>query len=442
MRWGRDMDLMPWKVPRAPHSERLYRRAQRSLVGGVDSPVRAFRAVGGTPRFAVRGKGPWIMDADGGRYLDYCGSWGALLLGHAPTPVVRAICDAAARGTSFGTASEPEIRLAEKVKRLVPSIELLRFVNSGTEATMSAVRVARGFARRDAIVTFEGGYHGHADALLVRAGSGVAAAGLPASQGVPRGAIEGTLVARYNDLSGVEGLFRRRGDEIAAILVEPVAGNMGVVPPDPGFLEGLRRLADEHGSLLIFDEVITGFRVDRGGAQARYRVRPDLTCLGKVLGHGVPVGAYGGRKDVMELVAPLGPVYQAGTLAGNPLAMAAGAAALGLVDLRLYTNLERVSAVLERGIVDAATDRRVPLRLQRVGSMLGLFFRDAVVRNFDDARLSDPAAYARLFWSLLTRGVYLPPAPYETLFVSAAHSREDVGRTIDAFDAAFRGMGG
>ncbi len=426
------------EIPRAPRSERLFARAQRSLVGGVDSPVRAFRAVGGTPRFILRGRGPWIEDADAQRYLDYCGSWGALLLGHADPGIVKAVRGAAMRGTSFGAATEAEVRLAEAVKRLVPSIDLLRFVNSGTEATMSAIRAARGFTGRDLIVTFEGGYHGHADLFLARAGSGVAAAGLPASKGIPPGAIQDTLVARYNDLESVEDLFRRHGSAIAAVLVEPVAGNMGVIPPVPGFLDGLRDLTEDHGALLVFDEVITGFRIARGGAQERFDVRPDITCLGKILGHGLPVGAYGGRREVMEVVAPLGPVYQAGTLAGNPIAMAAGLEVLRRLRRALYAELERTCATLERGITGAARDAGVRVRVQRVGAMLGLFFRDGRVRNFGDAKASDASAYARLFWSLLARGVYLPPAPFEAVFVSTAHAPDDIDRTIEAFQDAFR----
>jgi len=426
------------RILRAPRSERLFARARRSLVGGVDSPVRAFRAVGGSPRFIVRGRGAWLEDADGRRYLDYCGSWGALLLGHAHPAVVRAVREAATRGTSFGAATEAEVDLAEAVKRVLPSIDLLRFVSSGTEATMSAVRAARGFTGRDRILTFEGGYHGHADAFLARAGSGLAAAGLPASDGVPWGATRDTLVTPFNDLDRVEDLFNRHGEDIAAIVVEPVAGNMGVVPPEPGFLEGLRAVTEAHGALLVFDEVITGFRVGRGGAQGRFRVRPDLTCLGKVLGHGLPVGAYGGRREIMQVVAPLGPVYQAGTLAGNPLAMAAGLAALRALDPVLYARLERASGRLERGIADAASDAGASLRVQRVGSMVGLFFRKAPVRTFEEAKDSDATAYARLFWSLLARGVYLPPAPFETLFVSAAHGPEEIDRTIDAFRDALR----
>jgi len=430
------------EIPRAPKSERLFERAKRSLVGGVDSPVRAFTSVGGAPRFIVRGRGSKMTDADGRTYLDYCGSWGALLLGHAHPDVVRAVRAAAGRGTSFGAATEAEAALAERVKQLLPSVDLLRFVNSGTEATMSAVRAARGFTDRDRILLFGGGYHGHADQFLVSAGSGVAAIGLPRSAGVPAGKVEDTLVATYNDLEGVQELYGLHGDTIAAVLIEPVAGNMGVVPPEPGFLEGVRRLTQDHGSVLIFDEVISGFRVAPGGAQERYGVRPDLTCLGKVLGHGLPVAAYGGRKEIMEKVAPLGPVYQAGTLSGNPLAMAAGLAALAHVRPSLYGPLESNAGRLQKGLADAAADAGVALRIQRVGSMVGLFFLDGPVRNYDGARAMDKAAYARFFWGMMRRGVYLPPAPFETAFLSAAHTAAEVDRTVEAASEALREIGG
>lgn len=424
--------------PRAPKSERLFERAQQSLVGGVDSPVRAFRSVGGTPRFLVRGKGAYVWDADGRRYLDFCMSWGALLLGHANPAVVRSVRSAAGRGMSFGAATEAEVRLAEDVKRRFRSIDLLRFVNSGTEATMSAVRVARGSTGRDKIVTFEGAYHGHADALLVKAGSGVAAAGLPGSAGVPESVVRDTLLATYNDLASVEGLFRSHGDQIAGVLVEPVAGNMGVVPAERGFLEGLRRITRDFGSLLVFDEVISGFRVARGGAQEKYAVTPDLTCLGKVLGNGLPVGAYGGRRDIMERVAPLGPVYQAGTLSGNPLAMAAGLATLKQLRSDLYDRLEKCGAQLEGRLRDAAHDADVDIQVPRVGSMMGLFFRRDPVRNYGDAQAMDKNAYARFFWSLIKRGVYFPPAPFETFFLSSSHYVPEVERTIEAAAAAFK----
>ena len=433
---------MDAEIPAAPRSEKLFERAKASLVGGVDSPVRAFASVGGAPRFIVRGKGARMTDADGQSYLDYCGSWGALLLGHAHPDVVRAVREAAGRGTSFGAATEGEVTLAERVKTLVPSLDLVRFVSSGTEATMSAARVARGFTDRDRVLVFEGGYHGHADPFLVRAGSGVAAVGLPRSAGVPEGQLEDTLVATYNDLEGVRELFRLHGETIAAVLVEPVAGNMGVVPPEPGFLQGLRKVTQDYGSLLVFDEVITGFRVAPGGAQQRYGVRPDLTSLGKNHGHGLPVAAYGGRREIMERVAPLGPVYQAGTLAGNPLAMAAGDAALRHVRPSLYAALERNAAALEAGLVDGAADAGVSLRVQRAGSMVGVFFLDTPVRHYDGARAMDKAAYGRFFWGMMRRGVYLPPAPFETVFVSAAHTREDIDRTVEAAAEALREVRG
>ncbi len=426
----------------APRSEKLFARARESLVGGVDSPVRAFASVGGTPRFIVRGKGPRLYDADGASYLDLCNSWGAILLGHAHPAIVKAVREAAGRGTSFGAATEAEFLLAERVKALVPSLDLLRFVNSGTEATMSAVRAARGFTGRDRVLIFEGGYHGHADQFLIAAGSGVAAAGIPKSRGVPEGTIEDTVIAPYNDLDALKLLFARYGDTMAAVLVEPVAGNMGVVLPDRGFLEGIVRLCREYGVLLIFDEVITGFRVARGGAHALSGIRPDLTCLGKVLGHGLPVAAYGGRREIMEQVAPLGPVYQAGTLAGNPLAMAAGLAILPLLKPALYARLEKSSARLESGLKDAADDASVRFTIQRAGSMLGLFFLDGPVRNLEDARAMDRSAYARFFWGMLRRGTYLPPAPFETTFLSAAHTVDDVDRTIESAAGAFRDRGG
>lgn len=438
MPWGSDMPAEGPHFPRAPRSERLFARAQKSLVGGVDSPVRAFRQVGGTPRFIVRGRGPFLIDADGRQYLDYCQSWGALLLGHAEPGIVKAVRQAASLGMSFGAATESEVRLAEAIQKLVPSLERLRFVNSGTEATMSAARAARGFTGRSKILVFEGAYHGHADEFLVKAGSGVAAAGLPASAGVPPSLVADTVAARYNDLASVEEAFRRHGPDLAAVLVEPVAGNMGVVPPIHGFLEGLRRITKAAGSLLVFDEVITGFRVAPGGAQALYGVTPDLTCLGKILGHGLPVAAYGGRKDVMGRVAPLGPVYQAGTLAGNPLAMAAGLAALPRLQPRLYSRLERQGARLERGLRDAAHDAGIALQVPRVGSMIGLFLTDRPVGNYDEATAADRDGYRRLFWSLLRKGIYLPPAPFETAFLSAAHTPDDVDRTIEAMDAALR----
>ncbi len=432
------MKIGPNGIPTAPRSERLFARAQRSLVGGVDSPVRAFRNVGGTPRFIVRGRGPFLFDEDGTQYLDFCQSWGALLLGHAHPDIVHAVREASGRGTSFGTATELEVRLAEAVKRLLPSLDLLRFVNSGTEATMSAVRVTRGFTGRDKIVVFEGGYHGHADEFLVKAGSGLAAAGLASSAGVPASLVRDTLVARYNDLESVENLFIEHAGQVAAVLVEPIAGNMGLVPPERGFLEGLRRLSSDDGSLLIFDEVITGFRVAPGGAQSLYGVTPDLTCLGKILGHGLPVAAYGGRSAIMEKVAPLGPVYQAGTLAGNPLAMAAGLATMRHVRPALYAQLERLGARLEKGLQEAAKDAHAEVRVQRVGSAFAVFHREAPVQTYNDVKTIDRSAYGPLFWSFLQRGIYLPPAPFETAFLSSAHTAGGIDRTIECARAAFR----
>lgn len=435
------MDVETSRIPSAPKSERLFVRAQKSLVGGVNSPVRSFRGVGGTPRFIVAGHGAYVHDADGHRYMDYCLSWGALLLGHAHPDVVKAVQVAASKGTSFGTPTESEILLAEQVRRRFPSMDLLRFVSSGTEATMSAIRVARGFTGRDKVLIFEGGYHGHADPFLVRPGSGVADAGLPGSVGVPSGAAQDTLLATYNDLESVEKAFRRHRGSIAAVLVEPVAGNMGVVPPDSGFLEGLRGLTRDFGGLLIFDEVITGFRVAPGGAQERYGIEPDLTCLGKILGHGVPVGAYGGRREIMETVAPLGPVYQAGTLSGNPLAMASGLAALRRLRPPLYARLEKNGDRLEKGLADAAEDSDVPLQVARMGSMVGLSFRPSPVHSYRDAMSIDRTRYARFFWSLLNRGIYLPPAPLETIFLSSAHGLQEIDETIEASEAAFQEAG-
>jgi glutamate-1-semialdehyde 2,1-aminomutase len=389
----------------------------------------------------MSGDGAYVRDADGRRYLDYCLSWGALILGHAHPDVVKAVQGATAKGTSFGAATEAEVLLAEQVKRRFPSIDLLRFVSSGTEATMSAVRAARGFTGRDKVVIFEGGYHGHADPFLVRSGSGMAAARLPGSAGVPAAAIQDTLLATFNDLESVEDAFRLHGGAIAAILMEPVAGNMGVVPPERGFLEGLRGLTRDFGSLLIFDEVITGFRVAPGGAQERYGIAPDLTCLGKILGHGLPVGAYGGRHEIMETVAPLGPVYQAGTLSGNPLSMASGLAALRGLRPALYARMETNGKRLEKGLVQIADDARVPLQVARVGSMVGLSFGGSTIHNYRHAQSMDPARYARFFWSLLNRGIYIPPAPFETMFLSSAHGPDELDTTIEAAEKSLREAG-
>jgi len=419
-------------------SEALFARAQRSIPGGVNSPVRAFKAVGGTPLFVRKAEGARIWDADGRSYLDYVGSWGPMILGHAHPAVVEAVCQAAARGTSFGAPCAPEIELAERVTRLVPSIEKVRFVSSGTEAAMSAVRLARGFTGRRKVLKFEGCYHGHADAFLVAAGSGVATLGIPGSPGVPEGTVGDTLVAPYNDLSAVEEVASAHGSDLAAVIVEPVAGNMGCVPPRDGFLLELREIAKRAGAVLIFDEVITGFRLAPGGAQKIYGVLPDLTCLGKILGGGLPAAAYGGRAEIMDCVAPVGPVYQAGTLSGNPLAMAAGCATLDhLVRPENYDRLDALAARLQSGIVRAAAESGVAVTVNRVGSMLTPFFCPGAVVDYQTAKASDTSRFARFFHGMLERGVYLPPGQFEAAFVSLAHTEADIDATIAAAAAAF-----
>lgn len=408
--------------PSAPRSAALFAEAEQLMPGGVSSPVRAFKSVGGTPRFIARGEGAVIVDADDNRYVDLVLSWGPLILGHAHPGVVASIAAAAALGTSFGAPTELELRLAERVVATFPSIEMLRFVNSGTEAVMSAVRLARAVTHRSAILKFDGCYHGHADALLASAGSGVATLGLPDSPGVPPSTVADTLVAAYNDLEAVERLFSARRDGIAAVLVEPVAGNMGVVPPEPGFLDGLREITERHGALLVFDEVMTGWRVHPRGAQALYGITPDLTCLGKVLGGGLPVAAYGGRRDLMEQVAPAGPVYQAGTLSGNPLAMAAGIATLDILATKgLWDRAERWAVRAADAIGRAARSAGVPITVQRVGTMLTPFFTDKPVRDYAGAKATDRAAFKRFFHAMLDAGVYLPPSAFEAAFTSASH---------------------
>ncbi len=414
-------------------SRALFAEAQELMPGGVNSPVRAFRGVGGDPVFIARAHGPYLFDEDGNRYLDYVQSWGPMILGHAHPAVLQAVTEAAANGFSFGAPTAAESELARLVIESVPSIEMVRFVNSGTEATMSALRLARAYTGRNKIVKFSGCYHGHADMLLVQAGSGVATMGLPDSPGVPAETTNNTLIAPYNDAEAVAELFSIYPNEIAAVIVEPVAANMGLVLPLPGFLAELRRLTQEHGALLICDEVMTGFRVALGGMQEREGITPDLTCLGKIIGGGLPVGAYGGRREIMELVAPVGPMYQAGTLSGNPLAMAAGIATLK--ELRKpgqYDAIERKSALLGAGLSEAIQQSGVPAQLVRIGCMLTIFFTTQVVRNYAEARTSDTGRFARFFWRMLKQGVYLPPSQFEACFVSLAFDDAMLEETIKA----------
>jgi len=408
------------------------------MVGGVSSPVRAFKAVGGTPVFMADGRGSKIRDVDGNEYIDYVCSWGPIILGHSHHAIVRAVLEAAKQGTSFGAPTVPELRLAEKVCSSIPSMEKVRFVNSGTEATMSALRLARAYTSRTKLLKFDGCYHGHADPFLTHAGSGLATLDLPSSGGVPGYIAADAVTVPYNDVPALEEAFRLHGDTIAAAIVEPVAGNMGVVVPETGFLEAIRKLCTKYGSLLIFDEVITGFRVGPRGAQGLYGISPDLTCLGKIIGGGFPVGAYGGRREIMQMVAPEGPVYQAGTLSGNPVAMAAGLATLSLLDQKTYQKLERRSARLEAGVRDAAVSAGRAITINRVASMVGLFFGPHAVKNFEEAKATNFKLYGRFHRVMLEDGVYLPPSAFETLFVSAAHSEKDLDRTIAAAGRAFR----
>jgi glutamate-1-semialdehyde 2,1-aminomutase len=416
-------------------------RARRVIPGGVNSPVRAYGAVGGTPPFLVRGKGPSVWDADGNEYVDYVGSWGPLILGHAHPAVLRAVRAAADRGTSFGAPTELEVELAEAVCAALPALERVRFVSSGTEAAMSAIRLARAATGRPRILKFEGGYHGHADSLLVGAGSGVATLGIPGSPGVPPALAALTVQAPYNDLEATAEAFRRWPGEIACVLVEPVAGNMGCVAPEPGFLEGLRRLCDADGALLVFDEVMTGFRVAYGGAQVRFGVRPDLTLLGKVVGGGLPAAAYGGRADLMRRIAPDGPVYQAGTLSGNPLAMAAGLATLRQLQRPgTYEALEVRSRTLADGLAEVGEATGVELTTVAVGGMFGFFFHPGPVRDFADARKANAERFRRFFHAMLVQGVYLPPSPFEACFVSLAHRPAEIAATLVAAGHALRGL--
>jgi glutamate-1-semialdehyde 2,1-aminomutase len=423
-------------------STELFQEAQQHMPGGVNSPVRAFKSVGRDPLFISHAKGSKIYDVDGNEFIDYIGSWGPMILGHAHERVINAIKEAAEDSTSFGASSEKEIELAKLVKKFVPSVEVVRMVNSGTEATMSAMRLARGFTGRDKIIKFEGCYHGHGDSFLSKAGSGVATLGLPDSPGVTRSTAKDTLNARYNDIESVEKLIEENHGEIAAIFIEPVAGNMGCVPADRDFLAALRNLCSAEKIVLVFDEVMSGFRVAKGGAQELYRISPDLTTFGKIIGGGLPVGAYGGRRDIMQMVSPAGSVYQAGTLSGNPLAMTAGIETLRIIDEdpEFYNRLEEISDQLERGLRDAMGELDLNYTLNRCGSMLTLFFTEAAVTDFDSAKTSDTAMFSAYFCQMLDQGVYLPPSQFEACFVSIAHTTEDLDKTIQAAREALAGV--
>ncbi len=422
-------------------SQKLFNHAQLTIPGGVNSPVRAFKSVGGTPLFFQRGKGPLVWDADGNSYIDYVGSWGPLICGHAHPDVVRAVQQAAERGLSFGAPTEAEVEMADVLHKLVPSMDQVRLVSSGTEATMSAIRLARGFTGRSKIIKFEGCYHGHADALLVKAGSGALTFGQPSSAGVPAETAAHTLVLDYNDEAGLETTFAREGGEIAAVIVEPVAGNMNLVPPQPGFLELLRQLCTQHGAVLIFDEVMTGFRVALGGAQALYGIKPDLTTLGKVIGGGLPVGAFGGRRDIMQCLAPVGPVYQAGTLSGNPVAVAAGLATLKLIQaVGFYDKLASTTHQLCVGLTEAAQARRIAFSARNVGGMFGLYFRATPPTSYAEVMECDKETFNRFFHAMLAEGIYLAPSAYEAGFVSAAHGAAEIDRTINAAAKIFAAL--
>jgi len=424
-----------------PRSKKLFEEAKKHIPGGVNSPVRAFRSVGGEPLFIKKAKGSKIFDVDGKAYIDYVLSWGPMILGHAHPVVTAALKKTIASGTSFGAPTELEITLAKMVKKAFPSIEMVRMVSSGTEATMSAIRAARGFTGRDKILKFDGCYHGHGDSLLVKAGSGVATFGLPDSPGVPADLAKYTLTVAYNDLDAVKELASREGEQISCIIVEPVAGNMGCVPPEPGFLAGLRTVCNQYGIVLIFDEVMTGFRVSFGGAQQLYKIKPDLTCLGKVIGGGLPVGAYGGKLEIMQKIAPIGPIYQAGTLSGNPLAMVAGIETLKLLAKPgVYKSLEKSSRDLENGLRSAVQEAGIPSTINRVGSMFTAFFTDKKVIDFASAKTSDTGRFGKFFLSMLKNGVNLAPSQFEAAFMSLAHSRADINKTIEAARKSLKGL--
>lgn len=421
-------------------SHAAFEEAKQYIPGGVNSPVRAFKSVGLTPMYIERGEGSRVYDIDGNSFIDYVGSWGPLIMGHAHPEVVEALRKTAEKGTSFGAPTLLETEMAKLVCERVPSVDIVRMVNSGTEATMSAIRLARGYTGRTKIIKFEGSYHGHADSLLIKAGSGIATLGLPDSPGVPESVAVNTIAVPYNDLESVQLAFERFGEEIAAVIVEPVAGNMGVVPPREGFLEGLRKVTSDYGSLLIFDEVMTGFRVDLHCAQGRFGVTPDLTCLGKVIGGGLPVGAYGGKAEIMNQIAPSGPIYQAGTLSGNPLAMAAGYTTLKLLTPEIYEQLEERGARLQEGLEKNAREFGIPLSINRVGSMVCPFFTDRKVVNFDTAKTSDLKLFSRYFAAMIEEGVSVPPSQFEGMFISAAHTAEDIEATIEANYRAFQSL--
>ena len=423
-------------------SEALFTRAQQTIPGGVNSPVRAFKAVGGTPRFITKADGPYMWDADGKQYIDYVQSWGPMILGHNNPQIRQAVIDASYNGLSFGAPTEAEVIMAETVCKLVPSMDMVRMVNSGTEATMSAIRLARGYTNRNKIMKFEGCYHGHADSLLVKAGSGALTLGVPSSPGVPANVAEHTLTVEYNNIESVKAAFRAHGDDIACIIVEPVAGNMNCIPPVEGFLEGLRSVCDEYGSVLIFDEVMTGFRVSRGGAQERYGITPDLTCLGKVIGGGMPVGCFGGKREILTHIAPTGPIYQAGTLSGNPVAMAAGLAAMEQIQQEgLYDAIFENTQALVDGMKERASRYGIALSTNVAGSMFGLFFTDVErVTNYQQAINCNTAQFNQFYHGMLEQGVYLAPASYEAGFVSSAHDEEIIAKTLDAADKVFASL--